>query len=112
MIKKLNEQFELLEKLDKYEHPASDLGPKYGSTLEKCAELDIKPHMFAYENKVVMSIYLKYVGLDITFNRDTYTYYKFVPGNKLVKPNEPLGQDDMIAVCEEMAKLEQIVKAL
>ena len=102
----------ILEKLGKYENPASDLNSKYKRTLEKCEELDIKPYMFAYADKVVMSIYLKYVGLDITFNRDTYTYYKFVPGNKLVKPNEPLSQDDMITACEEMAKLEEIVKAL
>ena len=97
----------ILEKLGKYEHPASDLNSKYGSTLEKCEELGIKPYMFAYTDKVVMSFYLKYVGLEITFNRDTYTYY-----NKLVKPNQALGQDDMIAACEEMAKLEEIVKAL
>jgi hypothetical protein len=102
----------ILEKLSKYENPASDLVSKCGNTLKKCEELDIKPHMFTYADKVVMSIYLEYVGLDITFNRDTYTYYKFLPGNKLVKPNEALGQDDMIAVCEEMAKLEEIVKAL
>ena len=80
--------------------------------MEKCEELGIKPYMFAYTDKVVMSFYLKYVGLEITFNRDTYTYYKFIPGNKLVKPNQALGQDDMIAACEEMAKLEEIVKAL
>lgn len=102
----------ILEKLSKYEHPSSDLNSKYRSTLEKCEELGIEPYMFAYNDKVVMSFYLKYVGLEITFNRDTYTYYKFIPGNKLMKPNQALGQDDMIAACEEMAKLEEIVKAL